>query len=366
MLCSSDFYNRVFSRTWYHWVVFAALSLFFGQGSLHAQAPVNPKDLDVYGHANIFEPLTTPGHIINDVAWFVMWVCAGIFVVVTFLIVYAIMKFRVKPSDDKSEPPQVYGSTQIELAWTVVPILITMVLILVTSRTIGEVQNKEIPKNAVEVRVIGRQWWWEIRYPQYGIVTANEIHIPVSSKETPRPTSFLLQSADVLHSFWVPQLNGKTDLVPNRDNRTWMDPFKPGVYLGNCAEYCGTQHANMQLRVVVQEQADFDAWVESQKRPAVQDAAVAKGREDFATLSCINCHNVNGVPHVGTVGIFGPDLTHFASRQTLGAGIAKLTPENVKDWLHDPQKMKIGCYMPNMQLTPQQVDDITAYLISLE
>ena len=165
------------------------------------------------------------------------------------MLVYIVVKFRRPENDDGNEPPQIYGSTNIELAWTVIPILITVVLVLVTSRTIGEIQNAKMPEDALKVRVVGHQWWWEVHYPELGIITANEIHIPVSDRDLAKatPTHFTLQSADVIHSFWLPQLGGKTDVVPNKDNETWFDPFETGVYFGNCAEYCGTQHANMLL-----------------------------------------------------------------------------------------------------------------------
>ncbi|MEO8207181.1 MAG: cytochrome c oxidase subunit II, partial [Chthoniobacterales bacterium] len=197
--------------------------------------------------ANIFDPLSTPAVQISHIAILVLAICAGIFLIVSGILVYTIIKFRIRPDDNGREPPQVYGGTQIELAWTVLPILITLVLIAVTARTIGDIQNAKMPETAVKVRIVGHQWWWEIHYPDMGVVTANELHVPVSTKDQRLRTQITLQSADVAHSFWVPQLAGKTDLIPNHDNHTWIEPFKPGIYLGNCAEYCGTQHAHMLL-----------------------------------------------------------------------------------------------------------------------
>ncbi|MFA7233928.1 MAG: cytochrome c oxidase subunit II [Terrimicrobiaceae bacterium] len=173
--------------------------------------------------ADMFQPLSRPAEMIHGSAMLVLAITAGIFLAVTAVLVFVVWKFRRRgPEDDLKEPPQVYGSTHIELAWTVVPILITFVLILVTSRTIGEIQNRKLPENTVRIRVVSHQWWWEIRYEKEGIVTANEIHVPVSrrSGKGERPTELILESADVIHSFWVPQLAGKTDLVPNRKNRT--------------------------------------------------------------------------------------------------------------------------------------------------
>ena len=174
------------------------------------------------------------------------------------------VRFRRRAQDDGAEPPQIYGSNQLELAWTVIPILIVLVLVLVTARTIADVQNRPAPPDALHVTVVGHQWWWEVRYPALGLVTANELHVPVSTASRRQLTFLRLESADVAHSFWVPQLAGKTDLIPNRVNRMWIEPTQVGTYLGNCAEYCGTQHARMLLRVIVHEPDDaFEAQLAS-------------------------------------------------------------------------------------------------------
>ena len=198
----------------------------------------------------------------------VLAITGVIFVVVFGLILYAIVRYRRRPDDDGREPAQVYGSTQVEVAWTVVPVLIVVVLSLTGARAIDEIQNAPKPPGALDVTAIGHQWWWEFRYPALGIVTANELHVPVSDPASPTPTFLKLLSADVAHSFWVPRLAGKTDLIPNRVNQMWIEPDKPGLYLGQCAEYCGTQHAKMLLRVYVHTREDFDRWVE-RAAPAV-------------------------------------------------------------------------------------------------
>src|SRR5258707_9270140 len=176
---------------------------------------------------------------------------AGIFLVVAGLLLYVVIRYRHRPSyaNASQEPPQIYGSTQIELSWTVIPILIVVMLFLATARIIIATQNAPKPAAALDVTVIGHQFWLEYRYPKLGIVTANELHIPVSDPAHPTPTFMKLMSADTDHSFWVPELGGKTDLIPNRGNEMWMDPPRPGIYLGQCAQYCGTQHAKMLLRV---------------------------------------------------------------------------------------------------------------------
>lgn len=313
--------------------------------------------------ANMFNPLATPADEVVKISILTLLICGGIFAVVAGLMAYTIFKFRRKPGDDSTEPPQVYGSNQIEIAWTVIPLLIVFVLIMVTARVVSAVQNAGFPSDAIHATVIGHQWWWELRYPELGIVTANELHVPVSSKTEGLPTVLTLQSVDVIHSFWIPQLAGKTDVIPNRDNKMWIDPREPGIYFGNCAEYCGTQHANMLIRVVVHPKAEFDEWAANQKKPAVNDPAGAQGRATFESLSCVNCHTIKGTVAAGA---FGPDLTHLMSRQVIASGALTNTPENLRAWIHNPDQSKPGSLMPAMQLSDEQVDQIVAYLETLK
>jgi cytochrome c oxidase subunit 2 len=200
---------------------------------------------------SIFDPHSTPAESIRHLSHFVLGITGLIFLVVFSLLAYVVVKFRKRGEDRGREPAQVYGSTQIELAWTIIPILIVVVLFLATARVIHAIQDAPKPADAVEVTAIGHQFWWEFRYPKLGIVTANELHVPVSDPAHPTPTFLNLLSADTDHSFWVPQLAGKTDLIPNRINQTWLDPQQVGLFLGQCAQYCGTQHAKMLLRVYV-------------------------------------------------------------------------------------------------------------------
>jgi cytochrome c oxidase subunit 2 len=233
---------------------------------------------------------------------------------------------------------------------------------LTTARYIFAIEGRAPRANALEVTIVGNQWWWEIRYPKLGIVTANELHVPVSDPTKPTPTYITLQSADVIHSFWVPQLAGKMDVVPNKTNRVWIDPHTPGTYVGQCAEYCGTQHAWMLLEVIVHPREEFDRWVAAQQAAAREDAAVREGRELFLSLSCINCHTVRGTP---ANGLFGPDLTHLMSRRTLGAGVVRNTPEALQAWVDDPAAMKPGVLMPAMKLSNDELNKLTAYLVTL-
>jgi cytochrome c oxidase subunit 2 len=329
-----------------------ALANDWGMGSSNARIPPS----------HIFDPVSTPAHEISTVAYFVITVCSVIFLIVGSLLLYSIVRFRLRPNDDGREPAQVYGSNPIELAWTTVPVLIVFVLILTTARTIYTIQAAPRPPGAIAVRVIGHQWWWEFRYPDLGVVTANELHVPVSDPSHPTPTFLDLESADVAHSFWVPRLAGKTDVIPNHKNSTWIDPHESGTYLGQCAEYCGTEHAMMLLRVVVEPRADFDRWAASQKQAWLAQASVMHGREIFETTACVNCHTVRGTVAQGR---FGPDLTHLMSRETIGAGVAMNTPEHLKVWVHDPSVMKPGALMPAMNLNDNELGDLVAYLVTL-
>jgi cytochrome c oxidase subunit 2 len=311
---------------------------------------------------SIFAPETTPAKAIVDLSMFVLAVTAVIFVVVSALLVYSIVKFRATPANVDREPPQVYGSTQIELAWTIMPILVVVVLFAATARVIHAIQDAPQPPTSVEVTVIGHQFWWEYRYPALGIVTANELHVPVSDLSRPRPTFLRLLSADTDHSFWVPQLAGKTDLIPNRVNELWMDPHRPGIFLGQCAQYCGTQHAKMLQRVSVDAPDEFDAWVRAQLQPAAADASATAGRRVFETTACINCHTVRGTAANGR---FGPDLTHVMSRVTIASGAAENTPENMRVWLKNPDAIKPGSLMPAMKLSETELDALVGYMQSL-
>jgi cytochrome c oxidase subunit II len=311
---------------------------------------------------DIFKPMASPAEAEKNIAVLTIAITTAIFVVVGGLILFTIFRFRRRGTDDlHQEPAQVYGSNQIEAAWTIIPLLIVFVLIGVSARVIAAVQNASPPKKTLHLTVIGHQWWWEVYYPDYGIRTANEIHIP-ANLDGQTATYLTLQSADVIHSFWVPQLSGKTDLIPNRSNFMWIDPKEPGVYLGNCTEYCGTQHAKMLLRVIVQTPADFNKWAADQRKPQEESAQVSGARTRFESLSCINCHAVRGT---AAVGIFGPDLTHLMTRQTIGAGILVNNAKNLHDWVNDPQDPKPGCFMPSMKLTNQELDQVVTYLQSL-
>jgi cytochrome c oxidase subunit 2 len=315
---------------------------------------------------SIFSPVSTPADSIFGLSLFVLAVTGVIFLIVGSLLVYSAVKFRKRADDDGREPPQVYGSNQLELAWTVIPVLIVVVLFLTTARVIHEIQDAPRPPGVIEVTVVGHQFWWEFRYPQYGFVATNELHVPVSDPKQPTPTFLTLLSADTDHSFWVPRLAGKTDLIPNHPNSMWIDPREPGVYLGQCAQYCGTQHAKMLLRVYVEPRTEFNRWVQAQRQPVPatvsMDTSVAEGRRVFETTACINCHVVAGTVANGR---FGPDLTHLMSRDTIASGAMPNTPENLRLWIENPDAIKQGSLMPAMNLSKPEFDRVTAYLLTL-
>jgi cytochrome c oxidase subunit II len=316
------------------------------------------------GHTpSTLAPASTSAHQIFDLSIFVISLTSGIFVLVGGLLALALVRFRARKSDPLAEPAQIYGSTQIELAWTVVPVLIVVVLFLTTARIIFAIQDAPKPGTALDVTAIGHQFWWEFRYPKYGVVTANELHIPVSSDTMQEPTFIKLTSADVNHSFWVPQLAGKTDLIANHVNTMWIDPKVTGLYLGQCAQFCGSQHALMLLRVYVDTPEQFSAWMKNQQQAGRQEAAVAAGRTVFETQACMNCHTVMGTAATGR---FGPDLSHLMSRATLASGAMDNTPANLRQWIKSPDAFKQGALMPAMQLSNEQLDQVTAYLETLK
>ncbi len=354
--------------------------------------------LALFAPTTIFSPASTPAQSIYGLSLFVFAITAGIFLVVGSLLVYAIVRYRARP-DDSTEPPQVFGSTQIELAWTIIPILLIIVLFLATARVIFSIQDARKPASALDVVVIGHQFWWEFRYPKYNIVTANELHVPLSTVRSPTPTFLKLTSADVIHSFWIPRLAGKTDLLPNRVNELWIAPQVTGMYDGQCAQFCGMQHAHMLLRVYVDTPEQFQQWIANQQKivppgppiaetstdpgplrsmprntpGTVADAAPSpqegtsnisptQGRRVFEQQACINCHAIRGTPADGR---FGPDLTHLMSRETIAAGAARNTADNLTRWIADPAIFKPGALMPPMHLTDLQNRQITTYLVTL-
>jgi cytochrome c oxidase subunit 2 len=320
---------------------------------------------------SIFDPVSPPAESIRNLSILVLAITGFIFVVVEGILIYSVVRFRRRAAAGGAEPPQVYGSKPIEIAWTAAPALTVFVLILVTARTLWEVNvpppQPQAGDKTLFVTVVGRQWWWEYTYDHYngrelGFTTANELHVPAGADGVARPVYLTLKSADVAHSFWVPRLAGKTDVIPGRVNSMWFRTDQPGLYLGQCAEYCGTQHANMLLRVYVDPPADFERWLENERKPAVEDPAASAGKSAFLAQSCVNCHRVRGTPAQGR---YAPDLTHLMARQTLASGMIENTPEDLRRWVADPQQIKPGCLMPAFGLGDRDRGDIVRYLLTL-
>jgi cytochrome c oxidase subunit 2 len=309
-----------------------------------------------YPQTTVF-PRSDLGQEIQNLYEFVFWAAVVIFILVEGLLLYSIFRFRAR-RDDQHLPPQVHGNTRLEVAWTLAPALVVMVMLVLTFQTIAKVES-DPPEDALQVRVVGHQWWWHIEYPEYNIRTANEIHLPVG-----RPVAFSLESKDVIHSFWVPRLMGKMDLIPGHTNRLWFTPQETGLYLGQCAEYCGTAHAQMRLRVIVQTEQEFAAWVQAQQTaPPAMAGEAARGLEVFRTTGgCLACHTVQGVSQ----GVIGPDLTHVGSRTSIAAGILENTPENLARWLRDPQAVKPGNKMKIPQLSEPDIQALVAFLNALK
>ena len=273
-----------------------------------------------------------------------------VFVVVEGALVYAIIKFRGKPDDP--EPKQVHGSTVLEIVWTAVPAIILVLVGIPTIQTIFE--TAETPADALVIEVIGHQWWWEFRYPTYGITTANEMHVPVD-----RTVDLRMVSNDVIHSFWVPQFAGKRDVFPNRETRIWFKAEVAGEFPGQCAEFCGIQHGRMGFRVLADEAADFDAWVAGMSAATEPvgvegDSVALAGQQLFLTKACIGCHSFNAAaPPPGQI---GPNLANIGARTAIAAGMLDNTDANLARWIKDPQGFKEGSLM----VIPGEITEVEA------
>ena len=299
-------------------------------------------------------PKSDLGGVIHDLFMHISGWALFIFVIVEALLLVAVWRFRDRPG--RAEPRPVHGHVGLEIGWTLIPVLIVISIAGPTIAAVFRIQAPP-PADALKVEVIGHQWWWEIRYPELGVATANEFSLPVG-----RPVSLSLKSADVIHSFWVPQLGGKRDLIPGRVNVLSFTVTAPGEYPGQCAEFCGISHANMRLRVVAQSPAEFEAWIGRLKMPPVRPAGdAAKGLQAFLAGGCVACHTIQGV----SPGVVGPDLTHVGSRKTLAAGLLPNTPQQVARWLANPPAVKPGVLMPKLPLTEEQIAALVAYLGSL-
>ena len=285
----------------------------------------------------------------------IIWSAVIIGTVVFVVLAWVIVRYRDRPG--APPPSRTRGHSLLEIAWTIAPALVLLVIAIPTIHVIFRTEGRPAP-GSLDVVVRGWQWWWEFRYPTLDVVTANELHLPAG-----RPVLLRLEGPDVIHSFWVPRLGGKRDVVPGRHNRITLTAESPGEYLGQCAEFCGASHANMRLRVIVQTPADFDRWAAAQKAPPVEPGGdAASGKTAFTQLACVGCHTIRGV----SGGVIGPDLTHVGARHTIAAGLLPNTLENLTAWLRDPEAVKPGVKMPNLRLSEAEARSVATYLLSLK
>jgi cytochrome c oxidase subunit 2 len=308
------------------------------------------------GDIPVFHPFSPETASISHIFILVLLVCGVILAIVIGMIGYGLIYFRHKPGS--ADPAPHFGNRKLEITWTVGPILIIVCLFTLTVS--GMRQSDPSANREPDLIVIGHQWWWEVRYPQTGVVTANEIHIPVGKQWLVR-----LESADVIHDFWVPALARKIQLVPGLTNQIWLEANAPGTYDGECAEYCGAEHSWMRFLVIAESPLAFNVWQRGQENAAAIPAAdsAQDGLKIFQTMSCINCHSIRGVSVAASA---APDLTHLAGRQILGGGVLPNTETNLFRWLKNPQAIKRGCFMPNLKLTDAQVGALTSYLETLQ
>jgi cytochrome c oxidase subunit 2 len=326
----------------------------------------------------------------KDIFLLIFWVAMAVFVVVGIAIIAITVRYRRKKPEGL--PPDMHGNNRLEIAWTIAPAVVLAVIAIPTVNMIFDL-DREATQAAgnLEIVVTGHQWWWEIEYTGEDVVTANEVHIPVDT-----PVRIVLRSEDVIHSFWVPKLAGKVDLIPTRTNQLVIEAAEPGVYFGQCAEFCGEAHALMRFRVVASEQGDFDSWLVSMRRPALSPDAgteAAAGQALFAA-NCSMCHSSQTAntalarsehetqrirqqqflqDPLGSRIVAAPNLTHLATRTTLAAGLVELNPDTLAAWLRDPHDLKPGNRMKKLAnvyrtggLNEQQISQLVSYLLTLK
>ncbi len=304
-------------------------------------------------------PRSDLGVTVDNLFTDIFWWAVVVFAIVEGLLLFVIIRYRARPGGGK--PSKLHGHTALEIGWTLAPALILVFIAVPTMRTIFATAARA-PEGAVRVEVIGHQWWWEFRYPELGVVTANELHLPRG-----KPVQLEMTSADVIHSFWAPGLGGKRDLTPGRITRIAFTPDSLGEVSGQCAEFCGASHANMRLRVFVQSDSDFALWVARQKTDAAvppKGSLAERGQDLFTHGACIACHTIAGVPQAR--GIVGPNLTHVGSRMMLAGATLPNTEEWLRRWITNAPGLKPGSLMPAMPLPDDQVAALVAYLQSLQ
>jgi cytochrome c oxidase subunit II len=318
------------------------------------------------GTSSVFQPASPGARDISQLIQIVFGIAAVVFLIVEGLLFYTAFRFGRKQGSGL--PNQIEGNNRLEVGWTIFPAVILAIVFFVSLGPLrsvaytpapGSGASPSGPGSTLHVRAIGHQWWWEFNYPDLHITTANELHVPVGTTVTVD-----VESVDVIHSFWVPELGGKIDAIPGHANKTWFQVEKTGNYFGQCAEFCGVEHALMRILVVADNPDQFNAWVKNQQtQPQPPSGDAALGQEVFLSGSCMGCHTVDGTKAKGLV---GPNLTHFASRQTFAGAVQDNTPGNLANWLADPQAVKPGALMPNLHLSSDKVQLLVNYLESLK
>jgi cytochrome c oxidase subunit II len=311
--------------------------------------------------SSVFNPASPNARATVQLFNFVYIIEAVFFVIVEVGLVYAMLRFS--RNQGKGLPKQVYGNAFLVITWTVIPAIFLGIIFFVSLSTLNTVMStppqSSLTGAPLQVKVIGHQWFWEFDYPAENIVTANEMVVPVGTL-----VNLDIQSIDVIHSYWVPELGGKIDAIPGVTNQIHFQVDKTGTFVGQCAEFCGADHAQMRMTVVVKSPADYAAWVKGQQAPIpTLSGDAASGEQFFVEMPCLACHTVNGTKAQGKV---GPDLTHFASRSVFAGGVLPNTPDNLTKWLADPQAVKPGNLMPNLGLGPGGIKLLLAFLYILK
>jgi len=329
---------------------------------MHSQICVTPLSSAILAYAlvPVLDPASPNAVAIRHIFLVVLLITLAIFVIVVTLIGRSLVRIRCA---DGALPKQAFGSHVTEIFWTLPPLLIVLSLGVASAKLIYSISVIPVqqisPTSPADIVVVGHQWWWEVHYPRSGAVTANEIHIPIGKK-----LCVQVDSADVIHSFWIPQLGPKVDMVPGQHNFLWLEADSEGTYDGACSEFCGDQHAWMRFIVVAEPEPKYRAWLVEQVPPTAMpaDAVALAGRNFVVSQTCLNCHEIRGI-NAGIAA--GPDLTHVVSRRFLGAGVLENTPQTMEKWLSNPDQFKPGCMMPNFTLDQEQLRDVTAYLETL-
>jgi cytochrome c oxidase subunit 2 len=295
---------------------------------------------------------------INRLIFQYLGLAVAIFIIVALMTIIGALRYRARKIME--EPKQVFGNKKLEITWTILPLIAVTVFFFLTLNVMRKINRPFKTGQKPDIVIIAHQFWWEMKYPEYGFYTANELHIPAGRKLLMR-----IESADVIHSWWVPALGRKTDAIPGKINHAWINADQPGVYGGTCSEYCGAQHATMRIKVFAENEQEFNQWVQAQQKipPQPTDSLAATGAKMFQHMTCANCHAIAGTPAQARI---GPDLTHVGSRTTILSGLLENNMDNMKRWLANPQKIKSGAHMPDFMLSKNQINSLATYLEELK